>query len=346
MSSTAPSLRDLARQLNLSHTTVSEALRNNPRVKPDTRKRVLEAASASGYHYNPLAGALMSEMRRSRTVMFRGVIAIVDLDGPENRAPSSARYHRELVKGATKRANELGFNTEIFTIGHSGLGIPRLDTILQSRGIRTVFVLPVSNNPDITKLDWAHYTGIYTDYLIEHPALHNICPNHFRVMLMALQRLQSLGYKRPGLVLQRHHDERLLHRWEAAYHIWQIYNAPKNKIPVFLPEEIEPDGFKKWFKKHDPDIVLCHRAEVIDWMQDCGAKIPRTHGFCCLNLQMSAGQPCAGLDLQPALIGARGIELVIAQLLRNEYGIPDQPSTTTVPARWVNGPTVRAAKTQ
>ena len=54
----APSLRDLARTLGLSHTTVSEALRNSPRVSAATRQRVLKAARVAGYRANPLAGAL------------------------------------------------------------------------------------------------------------------------------------------------------------------------------------------------------------------------------------------------------------------------------------------------
>jgi LacI family transcriptional regulator len=41
------------------------------------------------------------------------------------------------------------------------------------------------------------------------------------------------------------------------------------------------------------------------------------------------------------VLGARGAELLIAQLQRNETGIPDWPVTTTLPARWVDGPSVR-----
>ena len=36
-------------------------------------------------------------------------------------------------------------------------------------------------------------------------------------------------------------------------------------------------------------------------------------------------------------------EMVIAQLQRNELGVPDCPITTTIPARWLEGPTVRRA---
>jgi LacI family transcriptional regulator len=52
-------------------------------------------------------------------------------------------------------------------------------------------------------------------------------------------------------------------------------------------------------------------------------------------------RPCAGLDQQPRELGARAVELLIAQLQRNERGVPDWPTTTTIPARWVEGPTVR-----
>ena len=70
--------------------------------------------------------------------------------------------------------------------------------------------------------------------------------------------------------------------------------------------------------------------------------MPETHGFVCLNL-LPEGRKCAGLDLQPRLLGERGIELLIAQLQRNERGIPEYPLITMVPTRWVDGPTLRAA---
>ena len=40
-------------------------------------------------------------------------------------------------------------------------------------------------------------------------------------------------------------------------------------------------------------------------------------------------------------MGARAVELLLAQLQRNELGVPVWPTTTTVPARRVEGPTVR-----
>src|SRR3954467_6763953 len=131
MPGSAPTLRSLAKVLGLSRTTVSDALRGSPRVDPNTAQRVAKAAREAGYRRNPLAGALMSELRRSRGTAFRGVLAAVDFNEPD-RPDNAVRYHRDLVTGAETRAAELGFKVEKFFVGHAGVSVQRLDSILQS----------------------------------------------------------------------------------------------------------------------------------------------------------------------------------------------------------------------
>jgi DNA-binding LacI/PurR family transcriptional regulator len=337
----SPSLRQLAHELGVSHTTVSEALRGSPRVKPETKDMILKAANALGYQRNPLAGALMSEMRRSRAGTFRGVLAVLDLDGAEGRPPGPTRYHAELTKGATQRAEELGFKADVFSVGKGGLSLERLDTILQSRGIRGIFLLPVRETPDLTRLGWGHFSGIYSDYVIERPGLHAVCPDHYRAMLTAMDRLRAQGYQRPGLVLGAAHDERLLFRWEAAYHAYQTHHDGMTRLPPLIMSELNQEDFTRWFTTVKCDVVLAHNPLVMEWMKAAGASVPKTHGFCCLNV-LNSEKPCAGLDLQPRLLGARGVELLISQVLCNEVGAPEVPMTTVLPAAWVDGPTVRA----
>lgn len=336
-----PSLRQLAQKLGLSHTTVSEALRGSPRVKAETKAKIVKQANELGYQRNPLAGALMSEMRRSRSGTFRGVLAVLDLDGAEGRPAGPARYHAELTKGAIQRGEELGFKADVFSLeGGGGLSLERLDTILQSRGIRGIFLLPVRETPDLTRLGWTHFSGIYSDYVIERPGLHAVCPDHYRAMLDAMDRLRLLGYKRPGLVLSAPHDARLLHRWEAAYQTFQTHHDGMMRLPPLLMSNPNAQDFTRWFQSVKCDVVMSHNPEVIDWMKAAGAKVPETHGFCCLNV-LNSKTPCAGLDLHPRLLGARGVELLIGQMLRNETGAPDVPTTTVLPASWQDGPTVR-----
>lgn len=342
MASTAPTLRSIARSLGLSRTTVSDALRGSPRVDPGTAARVRKAAREAGYRRNPLAGALMSELRRSRGTAFRGGLAAVDFNEPDRPAYAS-RFHRELVAGAEVRAADLGFKVERFFVGRAGLSVHRLDSILQSRGIHGVILLPAWDEPDLSKLDWSRYAGIYTDYIIERPALHSVCSDHYRALLAALQRLAALGYRHPGLLLQKHQDERLQFRWSAAFRTFQETHPALRAVPPLIVDAFDREAFAAWFRRHKPDVVLSHHTEAIDWMEGCGADVPASHGFVSLNV-LSKTRPCAGLDLQPRILGARATELLIAQLQRNETGIPEWPSTTTISAHWVDGPTLRSAK--
>ena len=335
-----PTIRSLARVLRLSRTTVSEALRNHPHVNPRTRERVQQAARAAGYRCNRLASSILSEIRRTRLSTFRGVLAAVSLEEPA-RPRFQGPFSRDLLRGAAERAEQLGFCLECFMVGQRGLSVHRLDTVLQSRGVHGVMIMPAWRRPDFTQLSWINYTGVYADYLIDLPALHSVCPDHPRAMMGAMARLEELGFRRPGLVLLQQESERLQHRWVAAFLAYVALHPRIDAAPPLMLPEMAAEPFKRWFRKHQPDVVLGHRAEMISWMTACGARVPATHGFCCLNVHLNT-VPCAGIDQQPYHIGVRCIETLISQLHRNEYGIPNLPCNTTVPSRWVNGPTLKA----
>lgn len=337
----APTLRTLARSLGLSRTTISDALRGSPRVNPKTVERVREAAKAAGYERNPLTGTVMSLLRRSRSQKFRGVLAAIEvIDGPQ---PTHAvRYNESVLAGVSARANELGFMVERFELNPTGLRPGRLDTILHTRGIQAMVILPAAGFPDLASLSWQRYTAVYIDYFIDHPPLHCVCSDHYRSMITLLQQLHERGYRRPGLFMEITHDERLHFRWEGAFLALQKYLPKISAVPALRLASVTRTGFETWFKKYDPDVVIGHSPEAMAWMKECGAQIPKTHGFVCLNSHRT-NNDCAALDLQASQLGARATELVIGQLLHNEFGVPSQPSLTTIPAKLVEGPTLRSA---
>jgi DNA-binding LacI/PurR family transcriptional regulator len=296
---------------------------------------VRKVAQEMGYQHNPLASKLMSEMRRSRGSRFRGLIGVLSRHEPEQPAQGLS-FPRELLVGAAIRAQELGFGLEEFKVDRAGLTMARLNSVLQARGIHGILILPQWTTPDWSRLEWQNYAGIYTDHGIDRPALHCVCCDHYRSMTIALRRLVSMGYRRPGLFLLAHQDERIMNRFSAAFSGFKQIPA---KVPPLIPEELKREEFVAWFRKYDPDVVIAHYTTVIEWMKECGALVPETHGFLCLN-HLFKTEPCAGLNQQPREIGARAVDLVIAQLERNERGVPDWPSMTAIPARWIDGPTL------
>lgn len=334
-----PSINTLARALGMSRTTVSDALRGKGRVSPATIRRVQNAAKAAGYKANPLVAHVLGSINRSRGNAFHGTLAVVDLYEPNH---PHGPFPRELVAGAKARAADMGFSIAEFVVGPDRLPWARLDSILQSRGAHGIIVLPAWFAADLSGLDWSRYAGIYTDYVTTGPQLHSVSPDHYGSMLSLLQILQGRGYRRPGLLLQRQRDERIAHRQSSAFCAFQTKQGRADLIPPLITDEY-PDlerEFAPWFRRHRPDVVLSHFPETRDWIRTCTPALPP--GFVLLNT-LDRTYPCAALDLQPRVIGARAVEMVVGQILRNELGVPAWPSRTIVEARWVEGPTVRAA---
>jgi LacI family transcriptional regulator len=337
-----PTLRTLARTLGLSRTTISDALRGSPRVNAQTAERVRAAAKAAGYESNPLTGTVMSLLRRSRSQEFRGVLAAIEIsDGP--RPQHAVRYNESVLAGVTERARGLAFKVDHFEISPTGLRLSRLDSIMQARGIHAMVILPALGFPDLASLNWQRYTAVYVDYLIDSPPLHCVCSDHYHSMVSLLQELYRRGYRRPGLFMEIIHDERLHFRWEGAFLALQKYLPKITAVPALRMQTVTRASFVSWFKKYDPDVVMGHFPKAMGWMKECGARIPETHAFVCLN-SLRTENDCAALDLQASHLGARAAELVIGQLLHNEFGIPGEPSLTTIPAKLIEGPTLRTAE--
>lgn len=332
------SLRSLALQLGLSAATVSEALRGSPRVKGETRERILAAAEAAGYRPNPLVGAVMADLRRKQLQGCRGVIGALSSVEMEN--PLRVRFHEVLLAGASERAEELGFRLDLFHVGDGELSFRRLNTVLLTRGIQGVIVMPFEEAQDWGEVDWSRLSAVRMDYSLRHPVLHTISPDHHTALVHALERLRARGYERIGLFIRRAADRRILYRWSGAFASFNQAIDVANHVPPLLVERMHPEPFFRWWEQYRPDAIVGHHPVVIEWLAERGVRVPKDVGFFNLNTTQEPF-PSAGLDLLPRQLGAAAVESVIAQIHRNERGVPAYPKTITIEGAWVDGPTLR-----
>lgn len=98
MNSGQYTIKDIAKRLNLSASTVSRGLRDLPDVKPETREAVKRIAKELNYHPNTIAQGLVK--RRSYNI---GVI-IPDF---------MIHFYAEALSGIYKVANDAGYNVMV-----------------------------------------------------------------------------------------------------------------------------------------------------------------------------------------------------------------------------------------
>lgn len=118
-----PTLKTLARQLDLSVTTVSRALKDGPEVRPETIARVKAAAAAIGYRPDPHAVSL----RTGRT----GVVAILFWEPQVDDVGDSSVA--AIVEGVCRRLEGTA-NTAMVQLLLPGMeGLDRVSRIVEGR---------------------------------------------------------------------------------------------------------------------------------------------------------------------------------------------------------------------
>jgi LacI family transcriptional regulator len=335
---TKPSLRVLADACGVSTSTISRALAGHPAVRPEVRAKIVEEAQRRGYRRNELVGKLMSHVRTARSQQFLGNLAVIHVPSPGQ--PRLLPAQRSIMEGAAARAKQLGFQLYEFSAGRDGLKPDGYVRVLRARGVQGVIFLYTEPTGLMAEFPWSEFATIEIDYGQREPVLHTVCLDHYMTLTGALRRLGGLGYRRIGLFLARFKDERIAHKWSAAFASFQRAVGTIGDVPMLIADEIEEAGFLRWHARHHPDLVIGHIDEAVVWLQGAGVKVPAETGF--FNLSWTERRrSCAGLDLRLELQGEVAAEKVISQIQRGESGLPTDPQSIMVRGRWVDGPTVR-----
>jgi len=187
---------------------------------------------------------------------------------------------------------------------------------------------------------WSEFATLEIDYGQLEPVLHTVCLDHYGTMTRALAQLQSLGYRRIGLFMKNFKDQRIAYKWSSAFTSFQSHGSKIGEIPLLINESLDQALFERWYRKYEPDVVIGHMDEALDWLEQAGVNVPRDTAF--FNLSWTERKrPCAGLDLRLELQGEVAAETIISQIQRGERGLPLDPRTIMVRGHWVDGPTLR-----
>ncbi len=146
--SQATSMTDVARRADVSLQTVSNVLNRPERVRPATRKRVLDAIRALDYTPNVAARRLRSA--RASTIAVR--LDSNTVDGAPGRGLYAGFIQDEFVYQLTAAAEQRGIKVIAYTAGGPDEEIRRLSELLKSRdadGVVLTSTTEGDRRPDI-----------------------------------------------------------------------------------------------------------------------------------------------------------------------------------------------------
>ncbi|TDO28791.1 LacI family DNA-binding transcriptional regulator [Sediminibacterium goheungense] len=179
----AVTIKDIARELGLSTSTVSRALRDSYEISPETKKLVLEYAEKINYRPNPIALSLKE--KRTRSI---GIVV----------AEIANSFFSQIINGIESIAYDKGYNV-IITQSHESFERELINVqYLASRSIDGLLISLASETRDLSHLKHLHERGypiVFFDRIVDEINTHKVIVDNTKGGYDATTHLIKSGFK-------------------------------------------------------------------------------------------------------------------------------------------------------
>ena len=333
-------LSDIARKLNVSHTTVSRALRDDRQISKSLCKRIQQEAQQMGYRPDAMLTALAHYRQANKPPHIATGIAWI------NHWPKPEQLRRvhefDLYwQGAVTEAERSGYRLEEFRLDKQ-MTSHRLEKVLLARNIPGILIPPWWHGeyPKWNDFGWENFCIVRFGHTITTPRVHLVTADQLYDSLLAYENIWKKGYKRIGLVTTAFGGKRL--RFLAGYLFAQAQvDASPRLSPLLFSEPPGQESVPKlaaWLKATKPDAILTDHAPVPGLLARAGYRVPEDFGLA--TTSVVEGNADAGIYQNSDEVGRAAIQLLISLIHHNERGIPRVHREVLVEGEWVDGSTL------
>jgi LacI family transcriptional regulator len=244
-------IKDIARALGLSTSTVSRALRDSYEISAGTKKLVMDYAKSVNYRPNP--NALSLKERRSKSI---GIVV----------SEVANHYFSQAINGIESIANSRGY-TVIITQTHESFEREKTNVQhLASRSIDGLLISLSAETDDVSHLEHLHQRGlpiVFFDRVPQRIDTYKITADNVQGAFAATSHLIRSGYKNIAHISSSAHlsisMERLTGYHKAlndnglTVHPEYIKNCPHGGM---IQEEVEVAVTELLRLKNKPDAIF------------------------------------------------------------------------------------------
>ncbi len=302
-------IKDIAKALNLSASTVSRALRDSYEISEPTKKIVLEYAKKHNYHPNPIALSLKEN--KSRTI---GVL-VPEIDNP---------FFSQAINGIESIAYSKGYHVIIFqsyeslereVINLNHMIGRRVDGVVMSLSAQT-------NNLDhIRLLAEINVPLVLFDRVSDEIITHKVVVDNYKGAFEAVELLIKKGKKRIGFIGVAPYlsiSKERLEGYKAALAHYQIeFDEKLVKQKTYDPNDIEASINELFSLEKQPDAIVSVSDRLaltcLSVFKKQNKVIPQDFSYICFsNLKVAdIFTPTITTVSQPAFeMGQKAIELL------------------------------------
>jgi LacI family transcriptional regulator len=333
--------RSIGAELGVSCTTVSLALRDDPRISEKTRQRIKKIAARLDYVPDARVRAAMREVRAVRAGRTQAGLAMLSIY-PE-REPWKIHPHlAKVIAGAREKAHALGYSLEYFWLKEPKMTPKRMAGILHARGIEGIFCLGSANPEEHWPEELSDFA--ITTFAMSIPtALHRVRSDFHEDCMALMGMLKALGYRRPGLCILPSGDRRTGYVYSGAFLVFQQRFLEPPHVPILLTEDFNDGAVLSWLEMHNPDIVVIHH-DPENWRAFArrhNIRVPDDISVVSLGFTIGDSSGFSGYEQNLRGMGVSAIELLVGRVEQRDIGLPADPKIELVQGHWVQGETTR-----
>lgn len=319
--------RSLAASLGISRTTVSRALRNDPKVAQKTRKRVMEAAQAAGYRPDAVLSMLAANRWKKLPKGVRSTMALLNLG---SRTLAAGR-----VRQARAAAARFGYALDILNLSD----YPDQEAVfrvLRARGIRAVLLWAPDDLDFEIEADVSDFTLLAAPVGMKQLPLHTVSGNHYRAARLVTRKLAEKGFRRPGLVIGLTPRNQNLDMVAGAYRAEWDRKLFQGRMPPVLEPRWREAQFLQWLERHQPDVVISAAggAWLMNVLREERIRIPEDLPMVTVFGQDNNTKQLPGAYLPHQTVLRTALLQLNALVQANERGFPEWPVSHLIEPRW------------
>ncbi len=329
------SLQDIAREAGMHISTVSLALRDDPRLYEETRTRIKAIAARLGYQTNPLVSAWLQQVRKPE--MAQAGVGLAFFFGL-NASPRVATepYYQSLVEGARAEAVALGYLTSEVRFGRDDeVRLLKALAQLRYRGVRGVLLFDPAEclTPKVARELEEGFAVVVMLRCGGGARFHRVGTEIGGNVALALQRLRDTGRRRICFPVKPGSMDRVRKEALAAYLGQQQLWPVEEHVPLPAEEvEHDPRLFIPWLRAQKADAVLSVNYLLHDHLINAGYRIPADLGFAHLGVDVNPA--LSGIVNRGTVVGRTAVFQLAGLIAANRFGCPEIPLNTLVPGIW------------
>jgi LacI family transcriptional regulator len=316
---------DISKAADVSPTTVSLALNNNPRISSETRKKILRIAKSLNYQPNLVARNLVG--KKSHTL---GLIITTILNP----------FYPELAKGIEDKAMELGYNIILCSTNYD-LKLERYSIdILRSKGVDGIIFSSVEvNDFNIRPLIEDHFPFVLVNRRIHNRLLDKkldyVVQDNVSGGYLAVEHLLKLGHRRIGVITGGLNVSTAVERTDGAKKAlkdWGIKFEPDLLIECTFSKELAYEATRRFISMRKPPTAIFAENDFMavgarEALLEAGLRIPKDIalvGFDDISIAALKGVELTTINSRKYEMGSMGLQILIEKIEDREASMVNQ----------------------